>query len=381
MQVGTCKSKPGKLTNGHLYLCKYKDNYLRIPVFIAQGENPGKTIFISAGTHGDEVNGIEILYYFMSTLKLHKLNGTIIFLPLMNPWGFKQNSRYVPFDNRDLNRSFDRKGNSVSYKIANSLMGNIVEKCDFGIDLHDGRTNVLLPHPRIFKNDENEFLRELSHVFGTEIILEREGEQGMLAVESFKRYKIPILTVEVGGAKIIRNDFRDQAISGLKNILIYINMLQGILNLPVRQFVLEQREDYVSPTKGILHLKVELGDAVKKNQIIARIHNPISNKKFLVRSRNPGVVFSVRREAIINKNDSILSILHFKLKRKRKELVPVQAKVLINRTKPEEIITRPTIILDNVLSLLGLSYKFIGESLKASLEKIDEYFRLRKSKH
>ncbi|MBI2106160.1 succinylglutamate desuccinylase/aspartoacylase family protein [Candidatus Woesearchaeota archaeon] len=380
MQIGTCKSKPGKLTNGELPLCKYKNLYLKIPIFIAEGEAPGKTIFISAGTHGDEVNGIEILYHFMYALNLHKLVGTIIFLPLTNPWGFKENSRYIPFDNRDLNRSFDKKGSSISYKIADSLMKNVIEKCDFGIDLHDGRTNVLLPHPRIFKKDESEFMRELSHVFGTEIILEREGESGMLAVESFKRYKIPVLTIEVGGAKVIRNDFRNQAVGGLKNILIYTNMLNGILSLPVKQFILEQREGYISPTKGILYLEVKLGDAVKKNQVIARIHNPISNKKFIVRSRNPGVVFSIRREAIINKKESILSILHFKIS-KRKELIPVQAKMLINRTKPEEIITRPTIILDNILSLLGLSYKFIDESLRASFEKIDEYFSLRKSKH
>ena len=57
------------------------------------------------------------------------------------------------------------------------------------------------------------------------------------------------------------------------------------------------------------------------------------------------------------------------------------AKMLINRTKPEEIITRPTIILNNLLSILGLSYKIVGESLKESLKMLDEYFKLAKHKH
>ena len=182
---------------------------MRIPVFIAKGSNPGKTIFISAGIHGDEVNGIEVLHHFMSTIDPYKLHGIVIFLPVLNPWGFREKSRYIPFDNKDLNRSFNQKGSSISFKIADSLMKKVIEKCDFGIDLHDGRTNILLPHPRIFRNDKSKFLKELSHAFGTDIILEREGDPGMMAVEAFKTNKIPVMTIEVGGAMVIREDFKE----------------------------------------------------------------------------------------------------------------------------------------------------------------------------
>ena len=379
MQIGTCVSKPGKLSNGELPLCKYKNSYLKVPVFIAEGESPGKTIFISAGTHGDEVNGIEILHHFMSIINPYKLQGTIIFLPILNPWGFKQNSRYVPFDNKDLNRSFNKKGSSISFKIADSLMKQVISKCDFGIDLHDGRTNVLLPHPRIFKKDKNNFLRELSHVFGTEIILEREGEPGMMAVESIKKYNIPILTVEVGGAKTIRDDFKDQAVLGLKNILIYTNMLTGVLNLPAKQFFLEQREGYRSPVQGILHIEVKLGEAVKKGQRIAYIHNPIDNNRFAIKSKNHGIVFSIRREAIVEKDQSVISILHFKVQKRKNQLVPVQAKILINKAKSSGVIVRPTLLVDDLLSLLGFSYNLVDETLRKSLKKIESFISYKDS--
>ena len=88
MQIGTCISEPGKITKGHLFLCKYKSQNLKIPIIIAEGEELGKTIFISAGVHGDEVNGIEIVHNFISTIDPAKLQGTIIFLPILNPWGF-----------------------------------------------------------------------------------------------------------------------------------------------------------------------------------------------------------------------------------------------------------------------------------------------------
>ena len=331
--------------------------------------------------HGDEINGIEVIKNFMQEIKPEKLHGTIIFLPILNPWGFRVKSRYIPFDNKDLNRCFNARGNSVSYKIAKTLINEVIRKCDFGIDLHDGRVNLLLPHTRIFKKDKCAYLKELSHAFGSEIILQREGERGMMAIESFNLHKIPILTIEVGGALVLREDFTAQVLSGLKNVLIYGGLIKGILDLPVRQFFLDDRLGYLAQMQGILHLDVELGDAVKKNQVIARIHNPISDKEIKIKSKNPGVVFSIRRDAVINKGESILSILHFKFEKGKKGLVPMQAKMLMNMTKPEEVITRPTILLDNILSLLGLSYKVVGESLKESLKRLDEYFKLTKYKH
>ena len=379
MKIGTCEAIDGKIEKGNLIVATFKGKELKIPILIAKGEEPGKTIFISAGMHGDEINGIEIIRHFIEEINPERLHGVIIFLPMLNPWGFKEKSRFIPFDNKDLNRCFNKNGESVSYKIARTLMKEVISKCDFGIDLHDGRTSLLLPHTRIFKKDKCSYLKELSHAFGSEIILQREGERGMMAIESFNVYKTPVLTVEVGGALVLMEDFSAQVLSGLKNILIYGRLLNGVLELPVRQFFLDEREGYLAPVQGILHIEVELGEAVKKGQLIARIYDPLEDKEIKIKSKNPGVVFSVRRDAIINRNESILSILHFKLKSGKKALVPIQAQMLINRTKPEEIITRPTIVLDNILSLLGLSYKVLGESLKESFKKLDEYFKLAKS--
>lgn len=266
MKIGTCKAESGKTNRGILTVATYKNRELKIPILIAKGEESGKTVFISAGMHGDEINGMEVIKNFIQEINPEKLRGTIIFLPILNPWGFRRKSRYIPFDEKDLNRCFNRKGNSVSYKIARILMKKIVSRCDFGIDLHDGRANLLLPHTRIFKKDKCSYLKELSHAFGSEIILQREGERGMMAIESFNVYKTPVLTVEIGGALVLREDFTAQVLSGLKNILIYGGLLNGVLDLPVKQFFLDDRLEYISPMQGILHIEVELGDAVKKGQ-------------------------------------------------------------------------------------------------------------------
>ena len=67
------KAKPfvippdGKVPPGETMDIRYtvSENYLgdpvRIPVTIINGKNPGPCAFLSAASHGDELNGIEII--------------------------------------------------------------------------------------------------------------------------------------------------------------------------------------------------------------------------------------------------------------------------------------------------------------------------------
>ena len=57
---------------------------------------------------------------------------------MVNVYGVLNQSRYMP-DRRDLNRSFpgSKKG-SLAGRIANLFLNEIVQHCDYGIDLHTG---------------------------------------------------------------------------------------------------------------------------------------------------------------------------------------------------------------------------------------------------
>lgn len=376
MNIGSCFSQPGKIVKGKLKVATFKGKKLEIPLIVVQGYREGKTCFISAGIHGDEINAIETINRFLSNLNLRKVKGTIILLPLLNPWGFKQKSRYIPFDNLDLNRCFGKKGKSVSYQIAATLMKEVIEKCDYGIDLHDsGSKNILLPHPRIFTGDKSQVLREMSYALGTDIILEREGLPGMMAIESFRHLNIPVLTVEIGGALILNEEFIEQGVRGINNILIYNDNMQGILDLPMQQFFLQERQGYGAPLSGILHIEVELGEAVKKDQVLARIHDPLTDNQRMMKSKDHGVVFSIRKDALIDKGESALSVLHFHVKERTHQIIPVQAQMLINKQRLQKVITRPTIILDDLFTIIGFSYKLVGKTIKSPLKRLEDLWK------
>src|SRR5690606_22781361 len=110
---------------------------MTIPVEVIRGKKSGPSMFISAAIHGDEINGVEIIRRLLTRKKLlSNLCGILIIVPIVNVFEFNRNIRYLP-DRRDLNRVFpgSKKG-SLAARIAHIFMKEIVEKCQYGIDLH-----------------------------------------------------------------------------------------------------------------------------------------------------------------------------------------------------------------------------------------------------
>ncbi len=78
---------------------------MSVPVWIARGQRPGRTLAVTAGIHGDELNGVEIAHRIFVETDPQELSGTLVVLPVLNRHGFLAGSRYM-HDRRDLNRAF-----------------------------------------------------------------------------------------------------------------------------------------------------------------------------------------------------------------------------------------------------------------------------------
>ena len=127
----------------------YTHTELNIGAHVLHGKKPGPVLLITAALHGDEINGVEICRRLLKLPKLSQLRGTLVVVPIVNTYGFVQQSRYLP-DRRDLNRSFpgSEKG-SLGSRMAYQFTERILKQCTHVIDLHTGaihRSN--LPHRR-----------------------------------------------------------------------------------------------------------------------------------------------------------------------------------------------------------------------------------------
>lgn len=107
------------------------------------------------------------------------IHGTLIVVPVVNVFGFIFLSRYLP-DRRDLNRPFhgSPKG-SLAASLADTLMNEIVTKCDCGIDLYTGAVHrPNFPHVRV--NLDTEGSESLGKAFNVPVVLNSKLKDGSL---------------------------------------------------------------------------------------------------------------------------------------------------------------------------------------------------------
>lgn len=141
-----------------------------VPIIIERSLHEGPTVLFTAGIHGDEVNGVEIVRQLVSKGINKPKIGTTICIPIINIFGFLQKLRDFP-DGRDLNRSFpgSKKG-ALAAQVAYKLMNEIVPLADYCLDFHTGGSSRFnAPHIRIEKGDDA--LTELATIFNAPFIL------------------------------------------------------------------------------------------------------------------------------------------------------------------------------------------------------------------
>lgn len=194
-----------------------------LPVHVIRGLKPGPVLLLTAGLHGDEVNGIEIVRRMISANLLRPEAGTILAMPVVNVYGFLQNARYLP-DGKDLNRSFPgSKQGSLARRVAWNLMNHVVPLADVGIDFHTGGAS-LHNHPHIRCVMSIPRNRELAKAFAPECVLNAK-----MIDKSFRKaaHKIGkhIIVFEGGESLRFHEESIQAGMAGTLRLMRYLKMI------------------------------------------------------------------------------------------------------------------------------------------------------------
>lgn len=308
VEIGGVTVKPGTLRRLELPVARLPmGTWLSLPVAVVHGQRPGPRIWIDAAIHGDELNGVPIIHELLRRLQPRSIAGTVFAVPVVNIFGLINRSRYLP-DRRDLNRSFpgSRRG-SLAAQIAHLFLGEVVERCELGIDLHtgsSGRTNL----PQIRCNLDDAETRALAQVFGAPVMLHADLRDGSLRA-AVTGLGIRMLVYEGGGA----HRFDDQAIRyGVEGILRVMHAkgmfadavpASGITPLEARgsTWVRARRS-------GFCHMSVELGQRVRQGQEVATLFETLGTDDLVVRAPVDGIVIGRLDSALINRGDALVNI-------------------------------------------------------------------------
>lgn len=275
---------------------------------VIHGRNEGPVMFISAGIHGNEVIGVEIVRRLLRTKNFKSLRGTLIVVPIVNTFGFLNHSRYLP-DRRDLNRCFPGSADgSLGSRLAHIFMNEIVAQCSLGIDLHSAAINrTSLPQIRVSANN-HETLR-LAHVFGAPVILTSALRDGSLRQEA-KRIGVDVILYEAGeGMRFDEMSVR-AGLAGILRVLKDVGLLPlaGIAGPKARSIVCADSHWQRAPAGGLLRMFKAEGDVVEVGDVLAAISDPFGQSETEVKARYSGIIVGRAVMPIVHEGDALFHV-------------------------------------------------------------------------
>jgi uncharacterized protein len=282
---------------------------LEVPVIIERSQKPGPTILFTAGIHGDEVNGVEIVRQIIAKGINKPKCGTIICIPVINIFGFLHMDREFP-DGRDLNRMFPgTKSGSLASRVAYKLINEIVPKVDLIIDYHTGAANRFnAAQIRIVNN--NAALKKLAKVFGAPFVLYSKNLNKSFRNTCYK-LGVPMLLFEGGKSFSFDKNITNTGVNGAKRILHHLGMLHAKFRIskPKKKCVFIAESKWIrAKYSGIFRASATINKQVNKGDVIGHITDPFGKFHHFVKAQNSGFIFNVNEAPIVNQGDALFHI-------------------------------------------------------------------------
>lgn len=309
--IGKARIAPGERRSIELPIATlYNSAPVSLPVVVHRGREPGPTLFVSAALHGDEIIGVEIIRRLLKLPLLAQLAGTLLAVPVVNVMAFLHQSRYLP-DRRDLNRSFPgSETGSLAARLAHVFLREVVERSDYGIDLHTGaihRPNL----PQIRADLRNPVNLRLAQAFGAPLFLNSKPAAGTLRETTTKR-DIPVILYESGEALRFDETAIRIGVQGVLNVMREVGMLPPLPDPAQRrgpQPVLAQKSRWArSPASGILRAQVALGDHVAAGQTLGIVGDPFGGNDVAIVAPHEGLVIGRLSLPLVHEGDAVFHI-------------------------------------------------------------------------
>lgn len=251
-----------------------------IPITVIRN-GQGPTALLTGANHGDEYEGAIALAKLANTLRAEEVSGCVIIVPFMNYPAFRAGTRTSPIDRGNLNRTFPGKPDgTVTEKIADYVQRHLLPRADFVLDIHSGgRTLDFLPFAAIHVLDDKAQQARCSAAMEafnapySMTLLELDAV-GMFDTAAEAAGKVFVST-ELGGGGSATARSVAVADRGVRQFLIHCGICRGELEQrPTVRLDMPDGDCYVTSLHdGLLEMCRDLGDTVRKGELIARVHD------------------------------------------------------------------------------------------------------------
>lgn len=282
---------------------------LKVPVIVERAKADGPVVLFTAGLHGDEINGTEIVRQLI-TRNINKPGaGTIICIPVVNIFGFVNRSREFP-DGRDLNRVFpgSKKG-SLASRFAYNLLKEIIPHVHYCVDFHaGGASRFNAAQIRLVPN--NAELKELSDVFNAPFTLYSKNISGSFR-SACGKLGVKMLLFEGGKSLDINPDITYEGVQGVKRLLHHLGMLnpKKVAHPAERPTITIGSSAWLRAREsGLFQNPTRAGQFVTKGEVIALITDPFGKYEKKVKAPHSGYIINSNDSPIVYEGDAIFHI-------------------------------------------------------------------------
>lgn len=307
---------PGK---AHRFWFRVSDNAIGqgwyVPVIVVRGAQPGHRLLLTAGIHGDELNGIDVIHRLVGKIDPARLSGTMIAVPGLNTPGLLHHTRaFTPGDGVDganLNRLMpgDPSSSDRASLYAGRLWSHVLRpNADTAIDLHTQSRGTAYPM-YVFAGSDR--ARAIGELIGPDMIKIDPGVAGSVETEMLKS-GVPAITLELERPEMFDRLVISRAVDGIERVMVDLKMLPpgSAPARTVKPYIGDTLARVATSRGGYATLLVDLGNAVSKGQPVATLADPFGRIIETLAAPESGRVNSIATDPLRDPGDTVMRILY-----------------------------------------------------------------------
>jgi uncharacterized protein len=299
--------KPGEFKEININIARLPSHtQIDTPIYVSRSLEDGPVLALTAGMHGDEINGMEIVRRILEE-GLHRVKrGAIVCMPITNMYGFLNFSRDVP-DGKDVNRSFPgSKNGSLASRVAYNLTHQIIPFIDYGIDFHTGgamRTNY--PQVRAMLNDTTN--QQLAEAFNAPFTIDSPFRPNSLRKEASKKGK-NIIVYEAGESLRFDQAGIEEGIAGTLRMMKYLEMIDTAPEPKEPNKIIWSSSWLRAKHAGLFQASIQSGQLVRKGDVVGTITDPFGEFKEHVKASETAYVIGLNNIPVVNAGDALIHL-------------------------------------------------------------------------
>src|SRR5690348_9740850 len=319
LSVGTATAASGQKATGYLEVAPGSDPGTNIPVVVIKGTRSGPTLARVAGAHDTEYASIIALESLIQSVDPRDVSGALIIVPLVNLASFQKKVPHVnPTDGKSMNRFYPGNPNGTQTERALAVITKeVVEKCDYLIDLHGGDLDESLRPYSYWSKTGDERLDSASRgmvlAFGLDHIIfvtdrpKDPNASRYLDSTASTRGK-PAIAVEAGYSGTTDPADVEALVDGCYNVMRYLKMLPGKASAVEHPVWIGKISSVTSETTGIFYPSVERGTYAAEGMKIGYVTDFFGKTVWEARAPSAGVVLYICSVPTMNKGDNVANI-------------------------------------------------------------------------